>query len=486
VLQNATNSSYPLVQRLLSVPEWRELYFAHYRVAMRRWMDWNAVLGPLNAQYQNLIRPDVLADPNLLYPNYFNPSFPGRVYLTFHYVYGLQEVALNRRAFLDTQVDLTKPEPQITQVVPEQSIAVPGQPFWVRATVTGTPAIAAVELRVSVAGPFAVSAMYDDGLHHDGAAGDGVYGGSFVAPGPLQLMRYYVHAKNTAGTVQVHPVEAEHRFHSVRVGGGTPTGVLRLSEILADNETIDVDEANEYEDWIEVHNTGTVPYDLGGHGLSDPPAVLAKWQFPNGTMVPPGGHVRVWCDEEPLEGPLHANFKLNKDGEWVVLSDTAANGRRYLDGYRFERQKADRGFGRMPDAGPELWYLYTPTPVAPCTAPGRAMRYDARRTGSALDFDLVLVGAPRIHQTVVLQLDGGTPNGFAFLVYGFGPLRTDFGPLGIAGIDPAGAVVAGVGLGPTGVGGHSLFLPPAALGLSLYCQALHLDLGNALQFTVGP
>jgi hypothetical protein len=486
VLQNATNTNYPLVQKLLAVPEWRELYYAHYRTAMRRWTDWTTVLGPLNTQYQNLIRNDVLADPNLLYPSYFNPSFAGRVFLTFHYVYGLQEVALNRRAFLDTHVDLTKPEPQISQVTALQATVAPGQPFWVTARVQGAPAIAAVELRASVAGPFVPHAMFDDGQHQDGAAGDGVYGASFTAPGPLQLMRYYVHAKNTAGTVQVFPVEAEHQFLSVRVDGGAPVGPLRVSEFLADNETIDVDEANDFEDWIEVHNTGTVPYDLSGHGLSDDPALLGKWTFPAGTIVPAGGHVRVWCDEEPAEGPLHANFKLNKDGEWVVLTDTAANGRAYLDGYRFERQKADRSYGRMPDGGPQTWYLYTPTPVAPCTAPGTAIRYDARRTGSALDFDLLLVGAPNQGQTVTFQLDGGTPNGFAFLVFGFGPQRTDFGPLGIAGIDLSVAFVAGVGLQANGVGGYGLYLPPGSAGLSLYCQALHVDLSNALQVTVGP
>ncbi|MDO8349326.1 MAG: CotH kinase family protein, partial [Planctomycetota bacterium] len=486
ILQNSSSASYPLVQKLLAVPEWRELYFAHYRTALRRWMDWTNVLGPLNLQWQNLIRADVLADPNLLYPNYFNPSFAGSVFLTFHYVHGLQEVAINRRAFLNTQIDLTKPEPLITQVTPLQAIALPGQPFWVTARVTGTPAIAAVELRASVAGPFAANVMYDDGLHQDGAAGDSVYGGSFVAPGPLQRMRYYVHAKNTANTVQVFPVEAEHQFLSVRTEGGTPFGPLRISEFLADNETVDLDEANEFEDWIEVHNSGAVPYDLTGHFLSDDPAITGKWQFPNGTMVPAGGHVRVWCDEEPLDGPLHANFKLNKLGEWVVLSDTVANNKRYLDGYSFPQQKADRSYGRMPDAGPGQWFFWTPTANARCVQPGTSQRYDARRTGSALDFDLLLLGTPQQGQTITFRLDGGTPNGFAFLAFGFAPLRTDFGPLGIAGIDLNGAITVGVGLDAAGVGNLNLFLPPGSAGATFFCQALNLDISNALALIVSP
>lgn len=486
VLQNASSSYYPLVQKLLAVPEWRETYFAHYRVAMRRWMDWNNVLGPLNTQYQNLIRADVLADPNLLYPSYFNPSYSGRVFLTFHYVYGLQEVALNRRAFLDTQYDLTKPEPQITQVTALQSTVAPGQPFRVTARVTGTPAIASVQLRASVSGPFTANPMYDDGQHQDGAANDGVYGGSFVAPGPLQLMRYYVYATNTSGTVQVWPPEAEHVFSSVRVDGGTPTGVLRISEMLADNATVDVDEANDHDDWIEIHNSGAVPYDLTGHWLSDDPALKQKWQFPAGTTIPALGFVRVWCDEEPTEGPLHANFKLSKNGEWVVLSDTQAHGYAYLDGYRFGSQKEDRSYGRLPETGPDLWYLFTPTPLARAVTPGNALRYDARRTGSALDFDLVLTGTPQVGQTITFALDGGTANGFAFLVFGFGPQRTDFGAFGIGGITLSPGIVCGVVLDAAGAGSWNLAIPPGTAGVQLHAQALNVDLSNALALIIAP
>jgi CotH kinase protein/Lamin Tail Domain len=486
ILQNASSSAYPLVQKLLAVPEWRELYFAHYRTAMRRWMDWTGVLGPLNAQYQSLILPHVQTDPNLLYPAWFNPSFPGSVFLTFHYVHGLQEVALNRRAFLNTQFDLTKPEPQISQVTALQPTAAPGQTFWVRATVTGTPAIAAVELRASVAGPFVASPMRDDGLSNDGAAGDGVYGGSFTAPGPLELMRFYVHARNTNNTVQVFPPEAEHVFLSVRVSGGAPVGPLRISELLADNETVDIDEAGEYEDWVEIHNTGGAPYDLAGHYLSDDPAIKTKWQFPIGTVVPAGGHVRVWCDEEPLEGPLHAAFKLNKLGEWVVLSNTQANGLAYMDGYQFGLQKADRGYGRVPDAGSNLWFLWTPTGNAPCVPPGSAQRYDARRTGSPLDFDLLLFGTPQVGQSITFRVDGGTPNGFAFLAVGAGPLQFDLGALGVLGIDITGATLLALSLDAAGIGGFGLTIPPGTAGIGLYAQALHVDLSNALALVIAP
>jgi hypothetical protein len=486
ILQNASSQQYPLVQKLLAVPEWRELYFAHYRTAKNRWMDWANVLGPLNDAFQNLIRADVLADPNLLYPQYFAPSFAGRVFLTFHYVHGLQEVVQNRAAFLNGQVDLTKPEPQITQVTALQATAQPGQLFWVTARVQGSPAIAAVELRASVAGPFAVSPMFDDGLHQDGAAGDGVYGGSFLAPGPLQQMRYYVHARNAVGTVQVFPPEAEHVFLSMRSARGAPAGPIRINELLADNETIDQDEALDFDDWVELFNAGAAPYDLSGHWLSDDPALPAKWQFPAGTIVPAGGHVRVWCDDEAAEGPLHASFKLEKNGEFVVLSDTDANQRRYLDGTEFGEQKGDRSYGCVPDGGAEFFFQYTPTPLAPFAPPGTARRYDGRRTGSALDFDLKATGTPRVGQTFALTVDDGTPGGAAFLMLGFAPQKTEVPPFGVLGINLNPAPFVVLPLDAQGRGALSLVIPPGTAGLALYCQALHQDLSNAIAVVIAP
>ncbi len=485
-LQNATNTGYPLVQRILGVPEWRELYWAHYRVAMRRWMDWTNVLGPLNDSFQNRIRADVLADPNLLYPTYFNPSFAGRVFMSFHYVHGLKEVAQSRQAYLNTLADLTKAEPQISQVTALQTTIAPGQPFWVTALVTGTPAIAAVELRASVAGVFIANPMFDDGQHRDGAANDGVYGGSFTAAGPLQLNRYYVHARNTATTVQVFPPEAEHSFLTVRSSPGPSVGPIVINELLADNATIDRDEAGDYDDWVELHNTSSQAYNIGGHYLTDDAAFPTKWRFPANTMVPANSFIRVWCDDEPTEGSLHATFKLERNGELVALFDTDANNRRYLDGVQFGEQKTDRSYGRVPDAGNDFFYLYTPSANAPFVTPGFFVRYDGRRTGSPLNFDLKASGSARIGQTATLRLEGGTANGAAGLLVCFAPLKFDLPPLGIVGVNPVPSLGVVVPLDGTGVGAFNLMIPVGTAGTAVYCQALNVDLSNALAFRIAP
>jgi len=57
----------PLRSRLLQVPALRARYLAYVREIAERWLDWEDTLGPLVAQYQALIREDVLADTRKLY-----------------------------------------------------------------------------------------------------------------------------------------------------------------------------------------------------------------------------------------------------------------------------------------------------------------------------------------------------------------------------------------------------------------------------------
>ena len=64
---------------------------------------------------------------------------------------------------------------------------------------------------------------------------------------------------------------------------------LVINEFMADNGSTLADEAGEFEDWIEIHNTGLVALDAGGMCLTDDLADPCQWRIPNGTVVPGGG-----------------------------------------------------------------------------------------------------------------------------------------------------------------------------------------------------
>ena len=139
---------------------------------------------------------------------------------------------------------------------------------------------------------------------------------------------------------------------------------MLINEFLADNRSTNRDEAGEYDDWVELYNSGSAPVTLDGLALTDDLSQPTKWQLPEGTSIPPGGHLLIWCDGDTGQGPLHAGFRLNRDGEEIGLFADDAHGHVPLDSVTFGVQQEDVSYGRRPD-GADNWYsLEPPTPGA--------------------------------------------------------------------------------------------------------------------------
>ena len=72
----------------------------------------------------------------------------------------------------------------------------------------------------------------------------------------------------------------------------------------------------------------------------------------------------IWCDGDEWQGPLHAAFKLNADGEEIGLFDSESHGLVPLDWIVFGPQQEDVSYGRLPD-GADTWDFFTsPSPGA--------------------------------------------------------------------------------------------------------------------------
>src|SRR5205085_1440670 len=81
------------------------------------------------------------------------------------------------------------------------------------------------------------------------------------------------------------------------------------------------DDDNEFNDWIEIHNPASTPVDLTDWALTDEVAKPTKWKFPAVTLQP-GDFLMVWAsgkDKRTPGLPLHTNFSLAKDGEYLAL-----------------------------------------------------------------------------------------------------------------------------------------------------------------------
>ena len=129
-----------------------------------------------------------------------------------------------------------------------------------------------------------------------------------------------------------------------------------INELMADNDNTFADPQGDYDDWLELHNLTHSPVMLTGMYLSDKEEEPTKWAFPESAEIPANGYLIVWLDEDGEDEPagLHANFKLSKSGEIVMLVGTDAQGNQVLDSIVFGEQETDSAFGRLPNGTGEF------------------------------------------------------------------------------------------------------------------------------------
>ncbi|HUF60955.1 MAG TPA: CotH kinase family protein [Verrucomicrobiales bacterium] len=115
-------------------------------------------------------------------------------------------------------------------------------------------------------------------------------------------------------------------------------------------------------DWIEIHNPGPAELQLGGYYLTDSAEFPDQWRIPDQTLAA-GGHLLIFASGKDRvdSGELHANFRLEENGEYLAL--IAPDGVTVVDAFDpgFPNQRDGVSYGRF---GAELHYFLTPTPRA--------------------------------------------------------------------------------------------------------------------------
>ncbi|MFH1842596.1 MAG: CotH kinase family protein [bacterium] len=136
---------------------------------------------------------------------------------------------------------------------------------------------------------------------------------------------------------------------------------LWINEFVALNDAGIVDEAGEFEDWVEIYNPGPDAVEMGGLFLTDDLTQTTQWAFPD-TVLSAGEFLLVWCDNDESDGPLHANFKLGGGGEDIGLFGRLSAGNEVIDSYVFGVQTSNVSEGRQYDGDPVWTFFSTPTP----------------------------------------------------------------------------------------------------------------------------
>ena len=221
--------------------------------------------------------------------------------------------------------------------------------------------IVGASLWADVGAGFESLPLTDDGAFPDELASDGVYSGLILPQTSGTVVHYYVEATDDSLATATDPDLAPVETFFYEIDQVLPDVVI--NEFLAANTTTLPDEWGEYDDWVELYNSGVDSIPLTGMYLSDDLLDTRKWQFPDTTLAP-GDYLLVWCDASTIQGPLHTSFRLSASGEELGLFESDLRGNVPVDTLSFGPQVDDDSFGRLPD-GSDNWVVFlTPTPGA--------------------------------------------------------------------------------------------------------------------------
>jgi hypothetical protein len=89
-----------------------------------------------------------------------------------------------------------------------------------------------------------------------------------------------------------------------------------LNEVFANNQTL-TNALGRTPDWVELVNTTTNTVDVSDLSLTDEPSLPRKWVFPAGSVIGPGAHLVIECDDALLPSATNTGFALSASGDAV-------------------------------------------------------------------------------------------------------------------------------------------------------------------------
>ena len=130
------------------------------------------------------------------------------------------------------------------------------------------------------------------------------------------------------------------------------SSTLQLTEFMAINEETTIDDDDDRSDWIEIHNPTSAAVSLAGWHLTDVFEVPDKWPFPN-IVLPANGYLVVFASEKDRRSPgspLHTNFRLRREGDYLALVDPNSNPvTEFYPAYPEQEPDISYGFGQQAD-----------------------------------------------------------------------------------------------------------------------------------------
>ena len=340
----------PLLYGLLQVDLYREIYDAHIRSIMNTFINTSYFEDKVE-ELGDIAYNSAQDDPNTIFGDGYESNVNASYWFWdqgtggWNALSGILNTLEERKNFLNDHMLMNTSTPDIEYVL--QNIENPqnGDEVIVSSKITN---VNQVELMITIQSDhfnFTSHEMNDSGVNGDLVAGDDIY--SCIVPFSESgtYVQYYIRA-HSENAISLSPEKAEYEFYYYTVVPEFVEGDLVINEIMASNSQTQADEYGEFNDWIEIYNTGSSNINLADYYLSDDVNSLDKYNFPSITLAPDEYFI-VWADDdEEDQGDNHATFKLSASGESVYLSDSDFN---LVDGFTFGEQQTDMGYARVPN-----------------------------------------------------------------------------------------------------------------------------------------
>lgn len=132
-----------------------------------------------------------------------------------------------------------------------------------------------------------------------------------------------------------------------------------INEYMASNSSIIIPGYSGFEDWVELKNTTSAPYDLIGHYFTDSKTEPTKFQFSSSLIIPANGYVVIVCSGIASGGINHTNFKISESEKiGLVMPD----GYTFIDSLTIGKQRTNISYGRNPSNILDWKYMQNPSP----------------------------------------------------------------------------------------------------------------------------
>lgn len=359
------SGSRPLAERLLQVPEYRNLYtrfLQFYREKIFLLSNWSSRIDSLRQMITGSAMSDTfrIKDYGFTANDFFN-SYSETGYSNQHVKFGIKQFINLRNQSLSSQFNFVNAPPIVYNINYYPKAPMPTDTIFV--TVAGFSNIQLNEVSIHFT-PFGSSITQIYPLTYSPIATSKLIENNdrwigFIPPlGNIAGGSFKIFIKDNQNNSRFYPRKNPIDLRLVSTSGSG----LVINEFLADNTTVP-DPAGDFDDYIEIYNKSSNPILLTGKYLTDKSNNLTKWRFTQPNLVlGPYQYLLVWCDEQQSQPGIHTNFKLSKEGEYIAITDN--DGISVIDSITFGQQKQDTSFARIPDGGIN-WLFTNPTPAAP-------------------------------------------------------------------------------------------------------------------------